>query len=116
MAIKGNFSWGFSSKENDSGKKDKKSEEKDEKKPKDKKTTSDETEIEEQKKSLSKFMTLKEMNLTVQKGEFLCIIGDVGSGKSSLLSSIIGDLIYVPQDEVDRFGGLEKEASKEEFD
>ena len=61
-------------------------------------------------------MTLKDINLKVQKGEFVCIIGDVGSGKSSLLNSIIGDLIYVPQDEVDKFGGLEKEASKEEFD
>ena len=61
-------------------------------------------------------MTLKEVDLQVKKGEFLCIIGDVGSGKSSLLSSIIGDLIYVPQHEVDKFGGLEKEASKEEFD
>ena len=25
----------------------------------------------------------------------MCIIGDVGSGKSSLLSSIIGDLLYL---------------------
>jgi hypothetical protein len=24
----------------------------------------------------------------------VCVIGDVGSGKSSLLSSIIGDLLY----------------------
>ena len=61
-------------------------------------------------------MTLKKINLKIKKGEFLCIIGDVGSGKSSLLSSIIGDLIYVPQSEVEHFGGLEKEASKEEFD
>ena len=50
----------------------------------------------EEEKSLSKFMTLKTIELQVKKGEFLCIIGDVGSGKSSLLSSIIGDLIYVP--------------------
>ena len=32
------------------------------------------------------------------KGEFVCIIGDVGSGKSSLLKSIVGDLIYVEQE------------------
>ncbi len=25
----------------------------------------------------------------------MCIIGDVGSGKSSLLSSLIGDLLYL---------------------
>ena len=26
----------------------------------------------------------------------MCIIGDVGSGKSSILHSIIGDMIYIP--------------------
>ena len=41
-------------------------------------------------------MTLKSINLSIRKGEFVCIIGDVGSGKSSLLNAIIGDLIYVP--------------------
>jgi ABC-type lipoprotein export system ATPase subunit len=34
------------------------------------------------------------MNLTIKQGEFVCIVGDVGSGKSSLLNSIIGDLLY----------------------
>lgn len=43
-------------------------------------------------------MTLKNINLTIRKGEFVCIIGDVGSGKSSLLSSIIGDLLYLDSD------------------
>lgn len=37
---------------------------------------------------------LKNLDLTVQKGEFVCIIGPIGSGKSSLLSTIIGDMIY----------------------
>jgi len=31
----------------------------------------------------------------VRKGEFICLIGDVGSGKSSLLNAINGDMIYV---------------------
>jgi ABC-type branched-subunit amino acid transport system ATPase component len=30
--------------------------------------------------------------LKVKKGSFVCIIGDVATGKSSLLSTIIGDL------------------------
>jgi ABC-type phosphate/phosphonate transport system ATPase subunit len=41
-------------------------------------------------------MALKKINLQVKKGEFICIIGDVASGKSSLLSAIIGDLLHVP--------------------
>ena len=32
------------------------------------------------------------------KGEFVCIIGDVGSGKSSLLSTLIGDMLYLAPD------------------
>ena len=39
----------------------------------------------------------------MKKGEFVCIIGDVGSGKSSLLKAIIGDLIYIDQMEIDTF-------------
>jgi len=40
-------------------------------------------------------ITLKEIDVCINKGEFVCIIGNVGSGKSSLLSTIIGDLLYV---------------------
>ena len=39
-------------------------------------------------------MALKDFHLQIKQGEFVCVIGDVGSGKSSLLSSIIGDLLY----------------------
>ena len=52
-------------------------------------------------------MTLKNLDLQVYKGEFLCIIGDVGSGKSSLLNACIGDMIYVPEREINEFGGLD---------
>ena len=34
------------------------------------------------------------MGITIKKGEFVCIIGDVGAGKSSLLNAIIGEMIY----------------------
>lgn len=37
--------------------------------------------------------TLKDIELNVPKGQFVCIVGDVGSGKSSLLNAIIGDLM-----------------------
>ena len=33
------------------------------------------------------------MDLTIKKGEFVCIIGEIGAGKSSLLSSLIGDML-----------------------
>ena len=47
-------------------------------------------------KTLNKFIQLKNIDLTVKKGDFVCVIGDVGSGKSSLLNAIIGDMIFVP--------------------
>jgi len=36
----------------------------------------------------------------VYKGEFICVIGDVGSGKSSLLKALIGDMIYIDEKEI----------------
>jgi ABC-type uncharacterized transport system ATPase component len=42
-------------------------------------------------------MTLNNLDLNLKKGEFVCIIGDVGSGKSSLLNAVIGDMIYLSQ-------------------
>jgi len=40
-------------------------------------------------------LALRDVNLSIKQGEFVCIIGDVGSGKSSLLNAIIGDLQYI---------------------
>ncbi|XP_035225144.1 multidrug resistance-associated protein 1-like [Stegodyphus dumicola] len=45
---------------------------------------------EEQKKNPKP--TLKNINLTVEKGSLIAIVGKVGSGKSSLLSAILGDM------------------------
>jgi ABC-type uncharacterized transport system ATPase component len=52
-------------------------------------------------------ITLKEIDLKVKKGEFICVIGNVGSGKSSLLNAIIGDLLYVSPQILDKYGQAE---------
>ena len=44
---------------------------------------------------MNNFVALKNLDLSIKKGEFVCIIGDVGSGKSSLLSALIGDLLHL---------------------
>lgn len=44
-----------------------------------------ETKPEAKKKTLNSIVTLKEIDLQISKGELVIIIGDVGSGKSSLL-------------------------------
>ena len=41
-------------------------------------------------------MTLKDIDLEIKKGEFVIIVGQVGAGKSSILNSIFGDMLYVP--------------------
>jgi ATP-binding cassette subfamily C (CFTR/MRP) protein 1 len=54
-----------------------------------------EKEKEKNKQKLENVVTLKNIDFTVKKGEFVCIIGETTSGKSSILSSIIGDMLYV---------------------
>lgn len=44
---------------------------------------------------LSNLTVLKRMNIAFEKGKLICVIGDVGSGKSSLLSALLGDLQYL---------------------
>lgn len=34
------------------------------------------------------------MTLNIRRGEFVCIIGDVGSGKTSLLNCITNNMLY----------------------
>ena len=41
---------------------------------------------------------MKEVELNIKKGEFVCIIGDVASGKSNLLCALNGELIYTPKE------------------
>ena len=48
-------------------------------------------------------MAIKNLNINFKHGEFVCIIGDVGSGKSSLLSSLIGDLLYLDPSFVEKY-------------
>ena len=61
-------------------------------------------------------MTLKGLDLEFKKGEFVIIVGAVGAGKSSFLSSITGDMLYVPEKEISFAGGLEKALSKNELE
>ena len=54
-------------------------------------------------KTLEERVVLKSIDLKIKKGEFVAIIGDVGSGKSSLLSCILGDMQYIDQSVIDQF-------------
>lgn len=45
-------------------------------------------------KTIQDYLALKNFGLQIKRGEFVCVIGDVGAGKTSLLQSIVGDLLY----------------------
>ena len=46
------------------------------------------------KTTIFDMITLKNIELEIKKGEFVAILGNTRSGKSSILSSIIGDMLY----------------------
>lgn len=49
-------------------------------------------------KPFEDLVTLKSIDITVRKGDLVAIIGEVGSGKSSVMSALIGDMIHVDSD------------------
>lgn len=50
-----------------------------------------------QARKLEKIICLKDITIKIPKGQFVCIIGKVGSGKSSLLSAMLGEMLPVSQ-------------------
>jgi len=58
----------------------------------------------------TKFTTLENLSLTINPGELVAVIGEVGSGKSSLLSAMLGEMESVDGSKV-YFPGAKKNAS-----
>jgi ABC-type cobalamin/Fe3+-siderophores transport system ATPase subunit len=58
-------------------------------------------------------LTLKDMDFKINKGEFVCVIGAVGCGKSSLLNAIAGNMMYLPEASIKARG--EKTMKEEEL-
>jgi ABC-type nitrate/sulfonate/bicarbonate transport system ATPase subunit len=56
-------------------------------------------------KDLDSCIDLKAIDLQLKKGEFVCVIGDVGCGKSSLLSAINREMLYIPSEISDQNQG-----------
>ena len=73
-------------------------------------TLSNLSENEEEKQEKMKVedaINLKNVSLKIKKGEFVCVIGEVGSGKSSLISALLADMIYVPSEVYSNFKSME---------
>jgi ABC-type transport system involved in cytochrome bd biosynthesis fused ATPase/permease subunit len=54
--------------------------------------------------TLQENIQLSDISLNIKKGEFIWVIGEVGSGKSSLLSAILGDMIYLSDETIQQYG------------
>lgn len=75
-------------------------EKKDEKKESKKEINSENSSLSESSQASSKTFRLKNINLEIKQGEFVCIIGKSGSGKSSLFLSILGELFAIKSNEM----------------
>ena len=53
------------------------------------------------------FITLKNIEFEIAKGEFVAIVGQIRSGKSSILSSIIGDMLYINNETINEYKNVE---------
>lgn len=59
--------------------------------------------------SLSDVETLRNLNITLEAGKVIAVVGSVGCGKSSFLSAILGEMeplngskIYIPHDDEEK--------------
>ena len=65
-------------------------------------------------RTMNQISQLKKIDLSVKKGEFIIIIGKIQSGKSSLMKTLVGELMNIPQQEIDFVGDMERKISYEE--
>ncbi|CAD8105461.1 unnamed protein product [Paramecium primaurelia] len=92
----GNFYWSALKKEEIDEQEKKEQENK--KKKKQKKNKNKKLQVEEQiQKENEKKQVLYNINMEIKKGKMVGIIGDVGSGKTSILQAIIGEMLYNPE-------------------
>ena len=54
-------------------------------------------------RSLDSIIDLENIDIKIRKGSFTVIIGPTGSGKSSLLNAMLGELNYLPEQILDEF-------------
>jgi ABC-type phosphate/phosphonate transport system ATPase subunit len=54
--------------------------------------------------TLQENIQLSDISLNIKQGELIWVIGEVGSGKSSLLSAILGDMIYLSDETIQQYG------------
>ena len=59
-------------------------------------------------RTLNQIINLQDLDIKIKKGSFTVIIGEMGSGKTSLLNSMIGEMIYVSKEEMSLIGDKDR--------
>ena len=71
-------------------------------------------ELEYSSRNLNSIVNLKDIDVKIEKGEFTVIIGEVGSGKTSLLNAMLGEMMYIPEKEIEFIGDMSRKLSSDE--
>ena len=66
-------------------------------------------------RSLEQIISLKDMDINVKKWSFVVIIGETGAGKTTLLNSMIGELIYMPDQVIKEVGDYKRKIKEGEL-
>ena len=66
-------------------------------------------------RTLESIINLKDIDIDVKKGQFVVIIGETGAGKTTLLNSMIGELIYMPDQVIKEVGDLKRDIKEGEL-
>lgn len=66
-------------------------------------------------RSLEQIISLNDIDISVKKGSFVVIIGETGSGKTTLLNSMIGELIYLPDQVIKEIGDSKRQIKEGEL-
>ena len=70
---------------------------------------SDQIQNNQSQRNTGLYLTLKNISLQIMKGELIYVVGEVGAGKSLLISSIISELLYLDNDTLNKYSMLPME-------
>ena len=66
-------------------------------------------------RTLEQIINLNDLDVNIKKGSFTIIVGEIGSGKSSLLSAMFGEMIYLTPDEISMIGDKGRPIKQQEM-